>query len=70
MKVRAFKIRNFLEALKFYKRALRKGDVSQQNVIYLNMAATYLALGRYYEAYQEANKALESGGDKEKSLFR
>jgi tetratricopeptide (TPR) repeat protein len=72
-------------SLDFYNRALAvilgtsssdKGknsdsdDVKNEAIIWLNMAAAFLALDRLEEAYEAAKKALECGADKAKSLFR
>uniref|UniRef100_A0A914DRS6 Uncharacterized protein n=1 Tax=Acrobeloides nanus TaxID=290746 RepID=A0A914DRS6_9BILA len=66
-----FKSGDYEEALKFYHHALEIHPESE--VIHLNMAATLLQLERFYEAYEEAYKAVR--GDltedlKDKALFR
>uniref|UniRef100_A0A915EJ04 Uncharacterized protein n=1 Tax=Ditylenchus dipsaci TaxID=166011 RepID=A0A915EJ04_9BILA len=51
-------------ALQFYQRALRLQPASP--VISLNRAAALLKLERFYEAYQEAELALNAGCNREK----
>uniref|UniRef100_A0A914DGZ3 Tetratricopeptide repeat protein n=1 Tax=Acrobeloides nanus TaxID=290746 RepID=A0A914DGZ3_9BILA len=63
-----YKKGNYEEALKYYSRALKYQPTSP--IIHLNCAATFLALERYYEAYQAAKSALDNGADLQKALFR
>jgi len=48
------------------------GDQPTEEIakIHANISASKLRLEFYYEAYEQAKKALEGGADKMKALFR
>ena len=62
-----FRNLDYENSIIYYKRALK---LENSPVIYLNLAAAYLHLNRFFEAYNSAKEGFEMGGNKEKALFR
>lgn len=63
-----FKSGDYENSIKLYTRALK---IENNPVIYLNRSQAYLQLGRYYDAYNDAEKAYESNKvNNEKALYR